>query len=71
VFWKDLCVFADLTKIIFDRIIFRSNIQALEKQMFPKWKSLVYLFFGREWLKCFKTNFGKSFALYSPNQLFC
>ena len=70
-FWKNLSIFVDRTKNIFGQIVFRPNIQALEKKMLLKWQFSFYPFcIGRKLPKCFKTILGECLTLYSSNQGF-
>ena len=54
---KDSCVFADLTKQIFGRIIFRPNIQALEKNVAKMTIFILPLLYWPEMAKMFQKIF--------------
>ena len=60
-FWKNLSIFVDRTKNIFGRIVFRPNIQALEKNVAKMEIFILPLLYWPEIAKMFHKNFGRMF----------
>ena len=60
-FWKNLSIFVDRTKNIFGRIVFRPNIQALEKNIAKMEIFILAHFYWPEMAKMFQKNFGGMF----------
>ena len=56
-FWQNLSVFVDHTKNIFGRIVFRPNIQALEKNVAKMAIFILPLLLWPEMTKMFQKNF--------------